>query len=179
MNHADHVRLLKNGVPAQGGVWADLGSGAGAFTLALAELIGPTGEIYSVDQNAGVLAEQERAFQRQFPQSQVTYLRADFTKPLPIMVPLLDGIVMANSLHFHRHKQGILQRVKRHLKPGARLLVVEYNTDKGNLWVPYPMSFGTWQAEAQQAGFARTELLATRPSSSMGEFFAAASFNSL
>ena len=66
MNHADHVRLLKNGIVKPGGLWADLGSGAGAFTLALAELIGPTGEIYSVDQDAGALAEQQRAFQRQF-----------------------------------------------------------------------------------------------------------------
>jgi ubiquinone/menaquinone biosynthesis C-methylase UbiE len=49
MNHADHVALLRAGVPGPGGVWADLGSGAGAFTLALADLIGPTGQIYSVD----------------------------------------------------------------------------------------------------------------------------------
>ena len=174
MNHADHVRLLKNSVVTPGGVWADLGSGSGAFTLALAELMGPTGEIYSVDQDAGALAEQQRAFQRQFPQMWVTYLKADFTKPLTL--PELDGIVMANSLHFHRHKQTILQRVKSYLKPGGRLLMVEYNTDKGNLWVPHPMSFGTWQIETQRAGFAHTELLATRPSSFLGEFFAAASY---
>ena len=35
MNHRDHVNLLRRGVPEPGGVWADLGSGAGAFTLAL------------------------------------------------------------------------------------------------------------------------------------------------
>ena len=174
MNHADHVRLLKSGIPMQGGVWADLGSGTGAFTLALAELIGPTGEIYSVDQDAGALAEQQRAFQRQFPQMRVMYLKADFTRPLKL--PELDGIVMANSLHFHRHKQSILQRVKSYLRPEGRLLMVEYNTDKGNVWVPHPMSFGTWQSEAQQAGFAHTELIATRPSSFRGEFFAAASY---
>jgi len=174
MNHADHVRLLKNGSLTQGGVWADLGSGGGAFTLALAELIGPTSEIYSVDQDAGALAEQQCAFQRQFPQMRVTFLKADFTKHLTL--PELDGIVMANSLHFHRHKQGILQQVKRYLKPGGRLLMVEYNTDRGNVWVPHPMSFRTWQREAQQAGFAHTELIATRPSSFLGEFFAAASY---
>ena len=41
MTHEDHVSLLRGGVPGPGGVWADLGSGAGAFTLALADLIGP------------------------------------------------------------------------------------------------------------------------------------------
>ena len=174
MNHADHVRLLQNGVPSKGGVWADLGAGAGAFTLALAELIGPSGEIYAVDQNAGALAEQKRAFQRQFPQAQVTYMRADFTQPLEL--PPLDGIVMANSLHFHRTRKTLLQRIKGYLKPAGRLLVVEYNTDKGNHWVPYPMTFAMWQAEAREAGFARTELIATRGSSFLHEFFAAASF---
>ena len=40
MDHSDHVNLLRNGV-LPGGVWADLGAGSGAFTLALAELAGP------------------------------------------------------------------------------------------------------------------------------------------
>ena len=53
MDHRDHVNLLQAGIPAPGGVWADLGSGTGAFTLALADLIGPTGTIYSADQDAG------------------------------------------------------------------------------------------------------------------------------
>ena len=37
----------RGGVPGPGGRWADLGSGAGAFTLALADLVGPTGSIVS------------------------------------------------------------------------------------------------------------------------------------
>ncbi len=52
MIHEDHVNLLRKGILEPGGVWADLGSGAGAFTLALADLIGSTGEIYSVDKDA-------------------------------------------------------------------------------------------------------------------------------
>jgi hypothetical protein len=36
---------LRDGVPEPGGVWADLGSGEGAFTLALADLLGPGGRI--------------------------------------------------------------------------------------------------------------------------------------
>ena len=100
MNHTDHVNLLRRGVSPTGGVWADFGSGTGAFTLALAELLGPTGKIYSVDKDRGALRTQERAMQAQFPQTTVHYLTADFTQPLDL--PLLDGIVLANALHFQK-----------------------------------------------------------------------------
>src|SRR5437870_4192707 len=98
MNHEDHVNLLRNGVineePISGGVWADLGSGTGAFTLALAELLGPTGQIFSIDKNAGALREQESQMRSRFPHTHVTYRTADYTRRLEL--PLLDGIVMAN-----------------------------------------------------------------------------------
>ena len=55
MNHADHVSLLRAGVPSSGGIWADLGSGSGPFTLALADLIEPDGVIYSVDRDTHAL----------------------------------------------------------------------------------------------------------------------------
>ena len=60
MNHTDHVRLLRDGIASAGGNWADFGSGAGAFTLALADLLKTNGEIYSIDQDSGALREQER-----------------------------------------------------------------------------------------------------------------------
>src|SRR5690349_3656517 len=130
MNHQDHIYLLHKGVPGPGGVWADLGSGRGAFTLALADLIGPTGRIYSVDRDAGALREQEKAMHRQFPSVAVHYLNADFTQRLDI--PTLDGVVMANALHFLRKKDGILQLIRSYLRPAGRLLLVEYDADRGN-----------------------------------------------
>ena len=63
-------------------MWADLGSGWGAFTLALADLLGPDGEIYSADKDGGSLREQERAMASMFPQTNVHYMVADFTRPL-------------------------------------------------------------------------------------------------
>src|SRR5438477_13039401 len=100
MTHDDHVYLLHGGIPNLGGVWADLGSGTGAFTLALADLIGPEGEIYSVDTDRRALQEQERAMRARFPTTTVHYIVADFTRPLDL--PTLTGVVMANSLHYQR-----------------------------------------------------------------------------
>jgi ubiquinone/menaquinone biosynthesis C-methylase UbiE len=173
MNHQDHVRLLEKGIAETGGVWADFGSGAGAFTLALADLIGPTGSIYSVDKDRGALKEQERAIRNNFPGTTVHYINADFTQRLAL--PALDGIVMANSLHFLRQKDAMLQLVRSYLKPGGRLLVVEYNADRGNMWVPYPFSYGTWEELARKNGFSHTRLLTTVPSRFFGEIYSAIS----
>ena len=178
MNHTDHVNLLSNGVPALGGVWTDFGSGSGAFTLALAELLGPGGEIYSVDKDRGALRAQERAMQRQFPRIAVHYLPADFTQPLPARLPPLDGMVIANALHFQpRGRQGqIIQLLKSYLRSGGRLILVEYNVDRGNPWVPHPLSYQSWAKLARESGFAQTQLLATRPSRFLKEIYAAVSW---
>jgi len=176
MNHQNHVDLLRDGIPSIGGIWADLGSGTGAFTLALADLIGPTGEIYSVDKDRGALQEQAKVMSARFPENTVHYVMADFSDPLES--PLLDGIVMANSLHFIRDRQkpAVLQRIKGYLKPNGRIIVVEYHTDSGNTWVPHPFSYGTWEGIAKKLGFENTQLLATYPSRFLKEIYSAASW---
>jgi ubiquinone/menaquinone biosynthesis C-methylase UbiE len=175
MNHQDHVRLLRKGVTGQGGVWADLGSGAGAFTLALADLIGPEGHIFSVDKDQRALRQQEQAMHALFPAVDVHYLNADFTSALDL--PLLDGIVMANSLHYVRRKDAFLQQVRSYLRPGGRLLLVEYNADRGNPWVPYPLSYQTWEELARRSGFTGTQLLERVPSRFLKEMYSALSFS--
>ncbi len=178
MNHGDHVRLLQDGIPGSGGsgpggLWADFGSGAGAFTLALADLIQPDGEIYSIDQDRTALRQQEQAMRARFPAVTVHYRAADFTQPLDL--PPLDGIVMANSLHFIRNKLPVVKLIRDYLAPGGRLILVEYDTDQGNRWVPYPLSFPIWQTLAAQAGFVRTTPIAARASSFLNQFYSALS----
>lgn len=174
MNHQDHVFLLQKRISEPGGVWADLGAGAGAFTLALAELLGPKSVIYALDQDVRALRELTDGMQRQFPRTTLHTMTGDFTRPQPL--PPLDGIVMANSLHFVRHKEPVLRLIKEYLKPTGRLLIVEYGTDRGNHWVPYPFSYPSWEKLAQQVGFSHTEKLASRPSRFLGEIYAAASW---
>lgn len=174
MNHADHVALLHNGISQPGGVWADLGAGHGAFTLALAELIGAQGEIYAVDRDGAGLRQLAQVMAAQFPAVTLHCLSGDFTQPLAL--PPLAGVVMANSLHFVQRKEEVVQAVRTYLQPNGRLIVVEYNTDRGNHWVPYPLTFASWQKLATRCGFTHTELLSTRPSSFLGEFYAAMSW---
>ena len=176
MNHTDHVNLLRGGISQPGGVWADFGSGTGAFTLALADLLGPAGKIYSVDKDRGALREQERALQTRFPQTMVHYLPADFAQPLDL--PLLDGIVLANALHFQNYaaQVQVIRLLKSYLRPGGRFILVEYNADQGNHWVPHPVSYPSWADLAHRAGLAHTQLLTTVPSRFLQEIYAAVSW---
>jgi ubiquinone/menaquinone biosynthesis C-methylase UbiE len=174
MDHRDHVGLLREGLLGGGRIWADLGSGEGAFTLALADLLGPTGSIYSVDRDGRALQMQVRALRDAFPTVSVTPLVADFT--LPLELPPLDGMVMANSLHFERDKLAVLRLVGGYLRTAGRLVVVEYDSDHGNPWVPFPLSFRTWATVAAEAGFRDTQRLASVPSRFLGSIYSALSF---
>jgi ubiquinone/menaquinone biosynthesis C-methylase UbiE len=173
MNHADHVALIRDGIPSVGGTWADFGSGTGAFTLALAECIGPTGLIYSIDKKRVSLGQQETVMNGRFPQHQINYLMTDYTKPLDL--PPLDGLIIANALHFQRRKETIVQLLYRYLRPSGRLILVEYNVDRGNVWVPYPISYQTWETMVSRNGFVNTQLLAVRPSRFLHEIYSAVS----
>jgi ubiquinone/menaquinone biosynthesis C-methylase UbiE len=170
VDHADHVRLLQGGV-TRGGTWADLGAGTGAFTLALAELVGPGGNVIAVDRDRGALRDLERALRP--GGATVRTLAADFTKSIEL--ESLDGVVMANSLHFVRDKAPVLGLVHGMLKPSGRLLLVEYDADRGNAWVPHPMSFETWRALADANGFTGTRELASVPSRFLRRIFSAES----
>lgn len=173
MNHSDHVALLRPGVPQQGGVWADFGSGGGAFTLALAELVGSPARIFSIDRDRRALGGQVEPLRRQFPSVEVEFLLADFTTDIDL--PPLDGLVMANSLHFIQRKRPVVEKLRGYLKPGGRFLLVEYDVDHGNRWVPYPLSYETWRVLAAEAGLKQTELLLRRPSRFLSAFYSAAS----
>ncbi len=172
MDHTDHVNLLRNGV-TPGGVWADFGSGTGAFTLALAELIGPSGVLHSIERDEYAVRQQQRAFHARFPERRVHYHVADFTHPIDL--PPLNGLVIANGLHFYHDPLPIMRTLLAYLKPDGRFIVIEYNATQGNSAVPYPLAFDQWEQLAATAGLTHTRLLATRPSRFLKEIYSAVS----
>ena len=56
------------------------------------------------------------------------------------------------------------------------MLVVEYNTERSNFPVPYPVPYARWQTLARGAGFDHTELLTRRPSRFLREIYSAVSW---
>jgi ubiquinone/menaquinone biosynthesis C-methylase UbiE len=160
-----------------GGRWADLGAGDGAFTAALADLLGPGAHITAVDKDAGSLRRLRDEMGKRFPSTGLEIVVADFTRPLELTG--LDGVLMANSLHFVRDKGPVLESVRGVLRPGGALLVVEYGADRGNPWVPHPFSFPTWEGLAAEAGFERTRQLQTLPSRFLNTLYSAVTYRPL
>jgi SAM-dependent methyltransferase len=190
VDHHDHVGLLRDGVrpdgvrpdgaPRDGAApvpptWADIGAGTGAFTLALADLLGPGARIVAVDRDRGALAQTTRAIAERFPATTFETLVGDLTAPLGL--PPLDGLVAANSLHFvARDRQvDVVRQLATHLRPGGAFLVVEYDADRGNPWVPHPFSWSSWQRMAADAGVVDTRAIGRVPSRFLGAIYSAAS----
>jgi ubiquinone/menaquinone biosynthesis C-methylase UbiE len=175
VNHADHVRLIEKAIPRNsGGMWADFGSGTGAFTLALRDLAGKNVEVHSIDTAERSLTEQKDQFEELFPGTNIHYHTADFTKPLNL--PKLDGFIAANSIHFHKDTAHVLRSLAQYLKPGGKVIIIEYNVDSGNTWVPYPFSFPSLQSITKEAALSEPKLLHTVPSSFLNEIYSALSY---
>jgi SAM-dependent methyltransferase len=174
VDHADHVSLLRPAV-VPGGTWADIGAGEGAFTLALADLLGPGGRIVAIDRDRHALRSNEEAVRDRFPASVLTTLVADLTGPLDL--PELDGLVAANSLHFvPRDRQvAVVAALAAHLRPGGSFVVVEYDADRGNPWVPHPFRYAAWERLAEAAGLTDTRRIGRVPSRFLDGIYAAES----
>lgn len=166
MDHAEMVALIRGGVPAPGGIWADLGAGTGNFTWALRELLGSHGVIYAVDRDARAIARQHALLAQAGPGATIHPLQADFTRPLTL--PPLDGVLLANALHFVRDQAGTLADIVGYLRPGGRVLLVEYDVSSAVRWVPFPLPLSRFQSLAVNAGLASPTLIGTRRSPSSG-----------
>jgi ubiquinone/menaquinone biosynthesis C-methylase UbiE len=155
-----------------GGTWLELGSGTGAFTLALADLLGTGSTIHSIDRDRGALARQATDVRSRFGSMRLAQRAADFTRPLGFSG--MDGVLMANSLHFVKDKAPVLALARSYLKPAGTFVLVEYDADRGNLWVPHPISYATWLAVAPRSGFTGARLLGRVPSRFLNAIYSSA-----
>jgi SAM-dependent methyltransferase len=78
--------------------------------------------------------------------------KMDFEKET-LQIKNFDGILMANSLHYIKDKKSFIQKTINCLEPGGRFLIVEYDTNIPNQWVPYPVNFSSLTELFNKAGF--------------------------
>ena len=126
-------QFIKKAIIPKGETWADLGAGNGKITMVVRVLLGKDGKVFAIDTNPQVMnLSTLEAVAKVFP------IQQDFTQPLDL--PMLDGILMANSLHFVKDKKSFLQQLIPKLKPEGKFVFIEYDMEVGNQWVPFPIT---------------------------------------
>lgn len=143
VEHDEAVSLIRSAAPQPAGTWADLGAGSGVFTRALAELLGAGGMVYAVDRKPRSIAAAPGA-------APTEVIQADFTEPLPFTE--LDGVLMANALHFVRRQARVLAGIVATLKSGGRFILVEYDLERGTPWIPFPVPPRRFAELAEEVG---------------------------
>lgn len=130
-------------------IWADLGAGSGTFTLALATWLKPGSMIHAVDTNEAALRNIPTEYNRVRIETQV----ADFVSAdLPFRQ--LNGLLVANALHYVRDKVALLKKWEGYLGAGGYILIVEYDTDQAvPHWVPYPISLSNLEKLTRSLGW--------------------------
>ena len=151
--------LAGSGIEALGPMtWADLGCGDGMFTLALADLLASGSVIHAMDRDSSAL----RAIPAAPNGVRVIPHRGDFMKqPWPFSD--LDGILMANSLHYVENQAAFIRACELQMKPRRRFLIVEYDMSEANRWVPYPVGQTKLTGWFERDGYS-VKLLHSRPS---------------
>lgn len=140
-------------------LWADLGCGSGTFTLALADLLPVESVIHAMDMSSAAL----KSIPAKHNTTTIIKTTGNFvTDTLP--ATMFNGILMANALHYVEHQAAFVERVATYLEPAAGFLIVEYDTDGANQWVPYPLTFIRLKKLFNGAGFSRVHKLSERPS---------------
>ncbi|HKW12357.1 MAG TPA: class I SAM-dependent methyltransferase, partial [Gemmatimonadaceae bacterium] len=173
MDSRDAAKLIAHGVHS-GERWADLGAGTGTFTIALARLTGSLGVIYAVDRDASAVRTLEAlATHPEDGAAPIVVRRGDLTEPLD--VPPLDGVLLANALHFvdARVQADVLRHIAVRLASAGRIVVVEYENRSPSRWVPFPISLSRLTDLAREAKLGVPEAIGWRRSTFGGSMYAA------
>lgn len=154
MTSQEAARLIQLPHPTsqQPQTWADLGSGSGLFSEALLRQLPPQSQVYAIDRTT-----------IPHPAPGIIPLQRDFLT-FPWNLPPLNGILMANALHFVEQQEAFLRQAAGHIVPGGQFLFVEYDTDTPNPWVPFPLSLSTLQSRFRNLGLQPPHLLRSMPS---------------
>jgi ubiquinone/menaquinone biosynthesis C-methylase UbiE len=159
MNISDAISLINHPYVTRNlpEIWADLGCGAGTFTEALSNILPENSEIIAIDKS-----------QQKLPLSyqnsvKIAFLHSDFEKE-ELQLPSLDGILMANSIHYVKNKSELLKRLITLFKERPKFLLVEYDTSSANPWVPFPLPFSELKKLIDDVGLTSIEKIGERNS---------------
>ena len=153
MSDEDAISLIKKAVSAhEPQVWADLGCGTGTFTKALNSLLPAGSHITAVDR------EKQR-----LNLLNVDFLRANFERD-DLKLSGLDSILMANAIHYVAEKAALIRKLEPMFAGLPRFVVIEYDTNRANPWVPFPITFEKLRDLFESLGYLKVVKLNEKPS---------------
>jgi ubiquinone/menaquinone biosynthesis C-methylase UbiE len=108
---------------------ADVGAGTGLFTRLFAREVGQDGLVYAVDIAPEFVAHIERSAREE----QLTNVRGVLCKPDSVELPAnsVDLVFICDTYHHFEYPQKTLKSIHQALKPGGRLVVVDYRRVEG------------------------------------------------
>jgi demethylmenaquinone methyltransferase/2-methoxy-6-polyprenyl-1,4-benzoquinol methylase len=110
----------------------DIAGGTGDLTRKFSRLVGPTGEVVLADINASMLKVGRDRLLDKGVAGNVRFVQADAEK-LPFPDNHFDCITIAFGLRNVTHKEEAIASMLRVLKPGGRLLVLEFSKPNNEL----------------------------------------------
>jgi demethylmenaquinone methyltransferase/2-methoxy-6-polyprenyl-1,4-benzoquinol methylase len=110
----------------------DIAGGTGDLTRQFARLVGPTGEVVLADINASMLKVGRDRLLDKGVAGNIRFVQADAEK-LPFPDNHFDVVTIAFGLRNVTHKEDALRSMLRVLKPGGRLLVLEFSKPRNPL----------------------------------------------
>jgi SAM-dependent methyltransferase len=157
MTIPEAISFIRPGIHPRSGTWADIGAGTGLFTNALMEIL-EEGSIIAIDKSPHALFSIKAPGHIHFE-----IREGDFNHPLEL--PSLDGIVMANALHYAKDHLFVLKNVVKSLNDGGSFILIEYDTEVPNEpWVPNPVSLHLFRTLCSKVGLTDPELIGERKS---------------
>ena len=123
------AELLKENGLGEGMVFADIGCGPGFFDGPAAEVVGPAGVVYAVDTQQEMLDELEK----RVDSPNIIPVRSE-ENHIPIDDRCVDFVLLAYVLHEAESKPVFLKEVRRIMKDGGGLLLIDWEKkveDKG------------------------------------------------
>lgn len=137
------IQFIQPAIPQQKGVWADIGAGSGIFTQALDQLLAKDSSIYALDTNIHSLNNLI------LENAELQVVQQDFNQRMDL--PNLDGIIMANALHYSSNPIETLKPIIQFLKPNGLFILMEYELNMPRPpWIPYPIPFDKFKKIAAQ-----------------------------
>jgi arsenite methyltransferase len=108
----------------KGEVIADIGAGSGYFTVRLSHHVGPTGRVYAVDISAEMIRHlHQRVRDMGLPNVSPILGRPDD----PLLPEDVDRILFVNVWHHIENQGDYLALMKKHLKPGGQVVMIDFH----------------------------------------------------